>query len=44
MNALSFPDKTSPNKVISVFHLSGKSNSHFTEELRKAGFRVLKID
>jgi acetoin utilization protein AcuB len=44
MNALSFHDKISPNKVTSVFHLTGKSNSHFTEDLRKAGFRVLKID
>jgi acetoin utilization protein AcuB len=44
LNALSFHDKLSPGKVTSVFHLAGKSNSHFTEELRKAGFRVLKID
>lgn len=44
LSALSFHDKQAPNKVISVFHLSGKTNSQIAEELCKRGFRVLKID
>jgi acetoin utilization protein AcuB len=44
LSALSFHDRHSPNKVLSAFHLAGKSNSQFAEELCKRGFRVLKID
>ena len=44
LNALSFHDKLSPNKVISVFHFAGKTNSRFADDLYKRGFRVLKID
>ena len=44
LNALSFHDRQSPNKVISAFRLTGKSNSQFAEDLCKRGFRVLKID
>ncbi len=42
LNALSFRDKLSPNKVVSAFHFAGKTNSHFADDLHKHGFRVLK--
>lgn len=44
LNALSYHDRESPNKVISVFHFSNKANSSFVQELCRRRFRVVKID